>query len=406
MVGCGKVKKSNLRKYLIINILAKTYTIKTTMNKRVFLKNLSTASLGLISSSLFAKEIWEEVNIRKTKNWVWAHPDVGVSKEEWKTKLAKAKSSGIDAVLLEVYVGGNEVYFDTTRFPVKEDILGKVVPICKELGLEFHAWMWTMPCNNTEIAQKQPDWYVVNRKGERADIKPAYVDYYKFLCPTHPEVQDFVQANVRSLAQINEIDGVHLDYVRLPDVILPEALQPNYKIVQEKEYPEYDYCYSELCRQKFKEQTGLDPLKDIQDPATHQAWLQFRYDSVSNLVNKKLVPEAKKYNKMITAAVFPNWKNVRQHWHTWDLDAYLPMLYHQFYNEKTDWLKKHTKIGVNSVKNKQPIYSGIYTPDLSPQEFSLAIKSALAGGGSGVSLFSLGALKEPHWQVLKKMFAK
>ena len=126
------------------------------------------------------------------------------------------------------------MYYDTDRFHVKEDILGKVIPICKSLDLEIHTWMWTMPCNNPAILKKHPDWYAVNGKGEPANTHPAYVDYYKFLCPKHPEVREFIQANVHSLASIGEIDGVHLDYVRLPDAILPEALQPKYNIVQTK----------------------------------------------------------------------------------------------------------------------------------------------------------------------------
>jgi len=35
------------------------------------------------------------------------------------------------------------------------------------------------------------------------------------------------------------------------------------------------------------------------------AWRQFRYDSITRHVNNLLVPEAKKYNKQISAAVFP-----------------------------------------------------------------------------------------------------
>lgn len=36
--------------------------------------------------------------------------------------------------------------------------------------------------NRRELLDKHPDWYAVNRKGESCHDKPAYVDYYRFLC--------------------------------------------------------------------------------------------------------------------------------------------------------------------------------------------------------------------------------
>ena len=68
--------------------------------------------------------------------------------------------------------------------------------------------------------------------------------YYKFLCPQKPEVRSFIAKQVHVLAAIIDLDGIHLDYVHLPDIILAEDLQPNYDIIQDQEYPEYDYC---LC---------------------------------------------------------------------------------------------------------------------------------------------------------------
>ena len=374
------------------------------MNKRDFLKTLGKSTLTMAAMSAFPWDSHAVNSMKGSKNWMWIRPEQGLSADTWKQKLSKAKEAGIDAILVEVYHGTNEVFFDTDRFEVKEDILSKLIPVCKEINMELHAWMWSMPCNNKKIIQEHPDWYAVNGLGESASTKPAYVDYYKFLCPNHPEVQDFVQANVRSLASFTELDGVHLDYIRLPDVILAKGLQPKYNIVQDKEYPQYDYCYSEYSRQLFKEQSGIDPLKDLKDPSANDAWRQFRYDSITRLVNTKLVPEAKKTGKMITAAVFPNWESVRQQWGKWDLDAFLPMLYHNFYEEDIKWIKTQTKKGVKFAHLKQPVYSGLFVPSLSPEELKKAIQSAHAGGAKGISLFDYGSLKEEHWKVLAEMY--
>ncbi|MEM1134702.1 MAG: family 10 glycosylhydrolase [Bacteroidota bacterium] len=372
------------------------------MDKRTFLKKLNSVGFGLAMAATLPNEILAKIKTTNTKNWMWARPNERFTTETWKEKLSTAKASGIDAVLVEVYNGRN-AFFETDRFPVKEKLLEKLAPICKEIGMELHAWMWTMICTNETIRKKHPDWYAVNGLEESTVDNPAYVDYYRFMCPNHPEVREFVQANVRSLAKFDFLDGVHLDYVRLPDVILAEALQPKYDIVQDKEYPQYDYCYSTHCREAFKAQTGIDPLKDLKEPSANDAWRKFRYNSISSLVNEMLVPEAKKTNKMITAAVFPNWESVRQEWHTWQLDAFLPMLYHNFYNEDLKWVKKVTAERKKAVSNNQPIYSGLFVPALKSEEFAKAYKMSLKGGASGISLFDLGSIKDEYWSILKEI---
>jgi hypothetical protein len=367
------------------------------MHRRTFVREaavLTTATLLIPGTSLLGNS-----NPLTQKNWAWARPNAKWSIDNWKSALTKAKEKGIDAILLEVY-NGTTTYFEGGQLPMVDNLTEKLIPVCQSIGMEFHAWMWTMPCNAPSVIEKHADWFAVNRLGQPAHTHPAYVGYYKFLCPCHPEVREFIQGNVASLGKISEIDGIHLDYVRLPDVILAEALQPKYKLVQDREFPEFDYSYSSYCRQQFMEKSGLDPVKDIQDPANHQEWVQFRRDSVSHLVNNALAPEARKYGKQITAAVFPNWQHVRQEWHTWDLDGFLPMLYHGFYNQDIDFIQRETKASLERLQHKKPVYSGVFVPDLTPEKLPLAIREGLNGGASGFSLFDLGSMTQEHWQAL------
>lgn len=94
--------------------------------------------------------------------------------------------------------------------------------MCKEAGLEAHYWKWTM--NRHEVLKTHPDWFAVNRKGESGYDKPAYVDYYRFLCPNHEGVAEYLAADYLKEANLPYVDGVHLDYVRFPDVVLPVSL--------------------------------------------------------------------------------------------------------------------------------------------------------------------------------------
>ena len=71
----------------------------------------------------------------------------------------------------------------------------------------------------------------------------------------------------------------------------------------EKEYPDYDYCYCQVCREGFKRQSGLDPAA-MQDPPANAAWRRFRYDAITGVVSM-LADEVRGAKKLLTAATFP-----------------------------------------------------------------------------------------------------
>lgn len=381
------------------------------MDKRTFLKLMGHGTLATLATTGLNAcgkkvETVEETVVKGPKpgmpdNWIWLRPQTGLPDDKWKRMFGTMAENGIEAVLPQIF-NSTTALFDLPDFTVEEPLLERLIPLAHAAGLQIHAWMWTMPCNNQKIIEQHPDWYAVNGNGEPAHTHPAYVDYYKFLCPCHPEVQDFIQARVRALAKIEDLDGIHLDYVRLPDVILAEGLQPKYDLVQDREFPEFDYSYSSNCREQFKAQSGIDPLT-LENPAEHEAWRQFRYDSVSNLVNGKLVPVAREHGKKITAAVFPNWESVRQQWHRWDLDAFLPMLYQGFYNADIEWIKTQTENGLQRLNHSKPIYSGLFIPHLNPDELEKAISVAKSGGAKGVSLFGYNEMTTEHWAKLKEV---
>ena len=143
-------------------------------------------------------------------------------------------------------------------------------------------------------------WYALNGNGESAFDKPAYVDYYKFLCPNREEVYNFLSELYTAVAAVDEVDGIHLDYIRFPDVILARGLWDKYGLVMDREYPEYDYCYCDKCVNDFKNISGID-IKGVDDPSTIQEWKQFRYDLITKMVNR-LAEDVHKEGKEINAS--------------------------------------------------------------------------------------------------------
>lgn len=318
----------------------------------------------------------------KHKNWIWARPNQRDKDADLKTRYASYKAAGITGLFFE---------YDSERH----------FRAAKAQGLEAHRWIWTM--NWPDLAKTNPEWFSKNRKGESCADKPPYVDYYRWLCPSRDEVQQYLEKYVADVLAKDYIDGVHLDYVRFCDVILPVNLWDNYNIEQTKELPQYDYCYCDVCKAKFKEEYGTD-LADIQYPEASLSWRLFRYNAITKIVNN-LAAVAHQHKKLITAAVFPTpeiaRRNVRQDWTNWKLDGICPMTYHAFYKEKITWIGDAVAEGIHFLAGAFPLYAGIYLSDFkSDDEIGQAIQLALKNGASGISFF--GNVTQKHLDVLSR----
>ncbi len=372
------------------------------MNRREFTKVVGLSGLTIAATKILPHGpfAYGTEKPKKLKQWTWMSTDTNSSADEFKQLFADMRAAGIDAILPMIY-DSRQAYFASKHLPVGQPWLEEIIPLAKEVGLEVHAWLETMPCNIESIVQNHPDWFVVNRLGQSSTVKPAYVSYYKFLCPSHPEVWEFIAETVRELSDIDGLDGVHLDYIRYPDVILPVGLQPRYHIVQDKEYPQFDYCYCDVCRHDFEKETGIDPLK-IKDPSDDAGWNRFRYNRITHIVNDIVLPVVHKKKKLLTAAVFPNWKDVRQQWSHWKLDGAMPMLYAGYYDHGIDWIGKNTREESESQLYHSPIYSGLAVGQLSSDELAKAVSVSIESGASGVSLFNSQSMTEAKWQSFSK----
>jgi uncharacterized lipoprotein YddW (UPF0748 family) len=326
--------------------------------------------------------------------WAWVHGGPG-TEEEWQEKFAGLRRLGITGVL----VGGGETA-----------LLSRA---SRRAGLAFHRWVWVLNRPGDRWAREShPEWFSVNRNGTSCLTTPPYVDYYRWVCPTRPEVRDYLGSLVAEIARDPAVDGVHLDYIRHPDVILPVALWSKYGLIQDREYPEFDYCYCEVCRSSFRAQAGTDPL-DLPDPTADRGWREFRWDAVTGVV-AGLAQVVHSQSKPISAAVFPTpaiaRRLVRQAWDKWPLDAVFPMTYHTFYNQPVTWIGQAVAEGVAALGGAAagrgtPLYAGLYLPSLEPAGLGRAVRLAREAGAAGVSVFEMGGLTPAHSAALAEGLA-
>ncbi|HZI29305.1 MAG TPA: hypothetical protein VFD64_14140 [Gemmatimonadaceae bacterium] len=311
--------------------------------------------------------------------WVWFHASRPNDSAYWRRRFRELRDAGITGALVEGSNAGTKVIADAAH----------------GAGIEFHRWIFTNYRFFDGYAKREhPEWFSVSRNGDSSLTRPPYVPQYNWFCPTREPVRQYLRGIVDGIAKRPEVDGVHLDYIRFIDVILPRGLWSRYNIVQDREYAQYDFCYCQVCVDKFKRQSGIDP-RQLKDPSENVAWREFRWNAITEMVTL-LGQAARAHNKKITAAVFATptlaRQFVRQAWDTWPVDAVFPMLYHNFYAQDVEWIGRGAREGVNALQGRVPLYAGLFLPRLDPAELARAVSLTREAGASGVALFSLNTL--------------
>lgn len=359
----------------------------------------------LLFAVFFGLAACTEQKAEKIRVYGWQGEGAGTTEASINADFKKWKSHGLDGICYNV------------GFNLEKQ--QRAARIAHECGLEYHAWIPTMLKGDADST-----WYAVNRKGESAYKVQAYVPYYKCMCPNNDDVINYLVAEYTKVAEIPEVDYIHLDYIRYVDVILARGLWEKYGLVMNEEYPAADYCYCDKCVADFKAQTGID-IKSVEDPSKCEEWKTFRYNVITNLVNK-IAESVHSKGKKVSAAVFPGPKSyamklVRQEWNKWNIDAFFPMNYNDFYLEPASWVGKVTKEEVESVNGKKPVYSGLFIcrdwknkanikdPEghgLVPSEIGEAVRGSMEAGAAGVCLFVPGNMTDEHWAEFDKVIWK
>ena len=283
----------------------------------------------------------------------------------------------------------------------------KAIPIAHKHGIEVYAWLWTMNLEHDRdsILKEHPEWFSVNRKGESLSNTKAYVDYYKFMCPALPEVREHIRKKIVAYCEVEGLNGIAIDYHRFVDVVLPTTLWSRYGIVQDREYPEWDFGYHPAMIKLFRDKYGYDP-REQEDPSTDEKWMQFRCDQITEVANE-IAEVVHSYGKVMAASPFPtpkmSKKMVRQDWGKWNLDIVFPMVYHNFYTGDLSFISDCT---IENVRDKNPmttLYCGM-TASNSPVMFK-CINAALNNGAEGVAIFTVGSLRSPEIRQKFKSYA-
>lgn len=260
-------------------------------------------------------------------------------------------------------------------------------------GLRVHAWIVSLCYPSSEFEEARRELYVVNRLGVSCVDRPPYVPHYKWLCPSREEVRENLAQLFLEVAERYEVDGLHFDYIRYPDVLLPRALRSRYTGVPLEDIvrPEFDYCYCNSCRSKYSQEKGVDPVGIPYESELYADWERWRARQITETVRYVLGRVKRAYPSMeVSAAVFPTPRialsYVRQDWPSWGLDFYHLMIYHRYYGRRVEWIGEAV---MESASRGLPVSAGIRVDFMDGcEELKRGFELALENRAKGITVFA------------------
>lgn len=214
--------------------------------------------------------------------------------------MDNCQRAGFNTVLFQVR-GAGTVFYPSRFEPWAPDLGGKdpgfdpLALACKEArqrGLSLHAWVNLMPAcegrqppaDRRQLYHTHPEWFLRDAQNR---MQPF--GWYLSLNPAFPEVREHLVAVCREVVARYPVDGLHLDYVRIPND-WHEGFNALGAVP--------DYPRDPRTLRMYREETGKSP---DDDPAT---WRNWRASRVNILV--KAIHEAVRRARpgvVMTAAV-------------------------------------------------------------------------------------------------------
>ncbi len=324
--------------------------------------------------------------------------------------LAVHKNMNFQAAFVQVN-GRFEAYYKSSIVPQAPNIpegfdpLAYFVERAHQEGIEVHAWInaftaspfGTFSTDLKHVIHAHPEWVTHDRTGQSIrdyDAGHAVVDVIPavFLEPGLPEVQTFVAAMVREVAENYAVDGIHLDYIR---------------------YPSPDYGYHPDNRRRFEAAYGVDPLDLAQNASSlaerlgldelnklTAAWDQFRVDNVTNVM-RHIYWDVKRVNPdiWVSAAVVAELENdfaIRRRFQDWPgwiregvVDAVVPMAY----SPDGDQVARQIRQAALVVGSRDRLVAGFGAYQISDPDAMAALiqRVRLESEPGGLALFSYGS---------------
>jgi len=339
------------------------------------------------------------------------------SKDKILRMLDSAKEHHLDTVFVQIY-RHDRAWFktghsDSTPFRnfykrEQADLLRFVIDEAHARGIAVHGWMNMFRVGTNKNARilktLGPDAVTRDNKGRSMLAYPGLQlpgnenQYYEadgsgyWLEPGDIRVQDYLLAVIRdAVAAYPDIDGIHLDFVRLPYTV---PFSPGSR------FPKgIAYGYGKGSVERFKEKYGADPLAPSLPAGMAQQWDDWRRDQITDFVRRAgQAVRAGGKNRKFSAAVVcwadRAYLSSFQDWRRWlaegIVDAACPMNY-----SVDNRLARYVTATAQAFRGGREIVIGLGAYMLNGREEALyqQIDDCLKAGTDGIAFFSYDSMR-------------
>ena len=282
---------------------------------------------------------------------------------------------------------------------IKEEMMTKA----KAEGLMVFAEFATL--NGKSYVDSHPEAWPIDKVGEK--VPPA--TWFMGVCPTEPGFKQYRTNELIKLLRQFDLNGVWMDYLHWhaqfedPNPILPET------------------CFCGNCLAGFQSVSGIKipegstPTKADWILKNHEsAWRNWRCSVIAGWVRdfKKII-NAEKPGTLLGVYHCPwddndfkgarrrilglDYDMLREH-----VDVFSPMVYHErmgrdprWVKANIEWFSKKVNIQPGSFPKLWPIVQAHNDPGIiSPEDFEKVLQYGLAGGATGVMMFTSNSVAE------------
>lgn len=337
-------------------------------------------------------DITQNINLEIKGFW---HRPFEKNLDEVRQTLKNVKDLGFNHLFVETFFNG-KLIFDSKHTPIKKhefvfnepfqgNLLQAFIEEGKAYDIKIHAWVENFFIGvYSDIKHLDPiyklSWILKNIDGSYLQKQEKN---YVFLDPAHHEVRTLLKTIYREIADINNLESLHLDYIRYP-----LCYDLDYKTLSD------DTGYTDVAINLFEKIYQVKHMKKrIHDQEDiYQKWKTFKVQQISAFV-KEIRDESLGKTK-ISTAVFGNPEHAIEHkmqdWLSWVqhdyIDMILPMAYYKDSNKVYDELIKMKKL----IEDKAMIVAGLAPSfiGLEPIQNIKQIEQAMLAQIQGVCLFA------------------
>ncbi len=330
--------------------------------------------------------------------------------------VERASRMGVRGLLVQVVARG-DAYYRSRLLPRAEplgpnadaDPLEHLVRRAHASGLEVHAWMncmlvWSAaspPRDPRHVIRAHPEWVAALANGTRMSRLSARARKRMgvegvYLAAAHPAVRTWLASVAGEIASGYDVDGIHLDYIRQPDL---------------------EIGGDPTTRARFALEQGIDPARIASLPAASRAaaraaWRVFQRDQITAVVGTvRDTLNAVRPGILLSAAVVSDSTRFlglcAQAWPAWLRDERVDRAYVMCYSPEVQRVMDQLVCWTGLPEARTRVVPGIAVYNTTPSTAAVKLRGARALGYARCALYSYDSLftMDRGWPALEQSLA-